>query len=139
VIIKRIVKKECKEIGECERQLAAKQQTIWIMLTSSVHLRRQTHRWHTAGNDVIKLKKVEEWVDPADTTYLGDGFAASITYDYNFVNYNGYARTFYVHTWQTAQISSITFGGSGTTFGVNISITNSQYSFKAFNGSDATF
>lgn len=89
--------------------------------------------------DIIRRKKWGGWVDPADTTYLGDGFAASITYDYNFVNYNEYARTFYVHTWETAQINSITFGGHGTTFGVNISITNSRYSFKAFNDSDAHF
>ena len=72
-------------------------------------------------------------------SYLGKGFAASIAYSAGFSNYNGYARTFYVHTWNSAYISDIGFGVSGKQFGVDVNITNSQNSFKIFNNSDTVF
>ena len=89
--------------------------------------------------DVIKLQRLDLWIDPEDVTYLGNGFAASITYDSNFTNYNGYARSFYVRTWSKAKINSISFGVSGKQFGVNFNISDAQNSFQVFSGSDTTF
>lgn len=75
--------------------------------------------------------------------YLGAGFAATITYDSKFVNWNGKARTFNAHTWNTTDISSIGFnGGGGTggaTFGVDIAFSSTSNSFKAFNSADTSF
>lgn len=90
--------------------------------------------------DVAKIINPNElYIDPEDVTYLGSEFFAIITYDSNFTNYNGYARTFYVHTWDNAIINSITFGVSGKQFGIDISISNVEHSFKIFNGSDSVF
>lgn len=35
--------------------------------------------------------------------YIGKHFAAMVIYDSNFANFNGYARTNYIHTWSNAQ------------------------------------
>ncbi|SFD59624.1 hypothetical protein [Bacillus sp. UNCCL81] len=89
--------------------------------------------------DKIKLVDILGLIGPEDATYLGHGFSAGVQYDSNFANYNGKARTFYVHTWSNASISSITLGVSGKTFGADIQITNSANSFTIYNGSDASF
>ncbi|GAB2695351.1 coiled-coil domain-containing protein [Paenibacillus thermoaerophilus] len=76
---------------------------------------------------------------PDDFTYYGSGFSATITYDSNFTNYNGYARTMYAHTWDTTTINSIGFSGGGGQYGVDISWSSSSNRFVVFNGSDTVF
>ncbi|MGN7414543.1 hypothetical protein [Paenibacillus sp. SAF-068] len=74
-----------------------------------------------------------------DVAYMGNNFAAQITYDSNFKNLHGNARTMYVHTWDTAKISSISLGVSGGNFGANVTISNAAKSFTVFNNADASF
>ena len=57
--------------------------------------------------------------------YYGKSFDIMVKYDYTFENFYGKARGLYVHTWSSASLNSISFSGSGISFGW----TNVQYSF----------
>ncbi|WP_138917773.1 hypothetical protein [Paenibacillus vortex] len=78
-------------------------------------------------------------VNPSTFTYLGRGFAASATYSSTFTNYHGYARSFYGHTWNTTGISSVSFGGTGSTYGVTINFSSTSNRFPAYSNADKTF
>ena len=76
----------------------------------------------------------------SDMTYSMKGYSALVRYNSNFVNYNGYARTFYAHTWNSCNITGITFGTSGSSFGVNVTFTpNDPHGWRIFNNSDTLF
>ncbi|WP_199624635.1 hypothetical protein [Paenibacillus alkalitolerans] len=89
--------------------------------------------------DKMRLKNACGVCVVGDYTYYGSGFSASVTYNSNFVNYNGYARSMYAHTWNTTTINSIGFNGSGTGFGVTFGWSSESNKFPIFNGSDTTF
>lgn len=65
-------------------------------------------------------------------TYVGLTWYGACTYDNYFSSYNGVATAYYVHTYDTANISSVTFGAQGKTAGVNIEITSKENSFIAY-------
>lgn len=71
--------------------------------------------------------------------FLGNNMSIVMTYDSNFSNFHGYARTFYTHTWDKAGITSINFGASSSSYGVNVVVSNTSYGWTIYNGSDATF
>ncbi len=74
-----------------------------------------------------------------DVAYQGKGYSALIRYNSNFANYNGNARVFYAHTWNTCNITNLSFGaGSGFTFGVDIDFSTSN-GWKIFTNSDTSF
>ena len=75
---------------------------------------------------------------PDGVGYVGYKWYGSCTYDANFSSYNGVATAYYFHTYSRAEISSISFGVEGKTAGVNVNITEQQYSFPAYS-SDRTF
>ncbi len=77
--------------------------------------------------------------NPGVYVYHGDGFAASVTYGSSFSSYSGYARSFYGHTWNSTGISSVTFGGSGSTYGVSINFSSTSNRFPAYSGADTVF
>lgn len=64
--------------------------------------------------------------------YVGKHFAGQSVYDSKFVNYDGVATTYYIHTWNSASISGIDFGVSGKSAGVNAKINNSSNSFICY-------
>jgi hypothetical protein len=64
--------------------------------------------------------------------YVGKHFADQVVYDRNFVNYSGVATSYYIHTWSSASISSVTFGVEGKTAGVSASISDVPDSFTCF-------
>ena len=70
--------------------------------------------------------------------YVGYKWYGSCTYDINFASYSGIATAYYVHTWNSAEITSIRFGLEGRTAGVEISVDVSSKSFTAFS-SDKIF
>ncbi|MPM05590.1 hypothetical protein SDC9_51880 [bioreactor metagenome] len=71
-------------------------------------------------------------------SYIGKEWSGSCTYDSNFGSYSGIATGYYVHTWETAVLSSVTFGVNNQTAGVNFTIIDEAYFFQAF-GSDKVF
>ncbi|XID91667.1 hypothetical protein ACF3MZ_24685 [Paenibacillaceae bacterium WGS1546] len=80
------------------------------------------------------------WLTGAITVrYRGHGFGASVVYNSNFTNWNGKARTLYAHTWNSTNVSSISFNGSATNFGATINFSNDLNRFSAFNGADTSF
>lgn len=89
-----------------------------------------------------KLRKIDDlfgyFADTRDFTYIGKHFAGLSRYDSNFTNYSGVATSYYLHTYSEASISSLKFGISGKTAGLDFTITNSQYSFPGFS-SDTRF
>jgi hypothetical protein len=90
-----------------------------------------------------KQKYIKSPINPiiyaSDVTYFGKGYSALIRYNSNFSSYNGNARAFYAHTWNSCNISGLTFGyGSGFTFGVNITFSDAN-GWKIFNNSDTPF
>ncbi len=74
--------------------------------------------------------------------FIGKGWSGVCTYTSDFAYYNGIATAYYVHTWSRANISSVSFNVSGSPAGVvggiNIQITNNQYSRKEYSA-DASF
>lgn len=72
------------------------------------------------------------------TQYIGYKWFGSCTYDSNFASYSGIATGYYIHTYNSAAINSITFGVTGKIAGVNISIANVNDSFAAYS-SDTIF
>ena len=71
--------------------------------------------------------------------YIGKHFAAMVIYDSNFANFNGYARTNYIHTWSNAQIENVSFGANGDSPTFQVTIANSSKSFTCFSTSETRF
>lgn len=46
----------------------------------------------------------------ANFRYVGKHFAVTLVYDGNFSNYNGYASTYYTHTWAETGVTGATIG-----------------------------
>lgn len=74
--------------------------------------------------------------------YVGATWSGYCAYDTNFAYYDGIATSYYVHTWNKATLTSVSFqvggssaGGSGS---IGFTITNVEKSFKAFS-SDTRF
>lgn len=65
------------------------------------------------------------------TKYIGYRWYGSCTYGSNFANFSGIATAYYVHTYETAYIKSVTFTG-GSQPGVSIEIANQSHAFKAY-------
>jgi hypothetical protein len=90
--------------------------------------------------DQIKLTKGGDLtISSKNTTYLGKGFSASITYNSNFANYNGKARTMYAHTWKETTITSIGFSGGKESYGASISWSHNVNRWAVYSPSDASF
>ena len=49
-----------------------------------------------------------------------------------FGNYNGVATAYYIHTYNEANLKSVTFGKNGTTAGIEANIEAVESSFTAF-------
>lgn len=60
--------------------------------------------------------------------YVGKHFATQLVYSNDFVNFSGTATTFHIHTYDKAQLKSVTLSTSG----VSAVIDFSESSFKAF-------
>lgn len=91
--------------------------------------------------DYIRLKKDMGLICEKTTeyfSYIGKHFAGLARYDSKFSSYDGVATSYFVHTYSSASISSVKFGVSGKTAGIDFTITNEQYSFPAFSN-DARF
>lgn len=73
-----------------------------------------------------------------DSRYVGYKWYGSCTYDSNFGTYSGVATAYYIHTYDKANISSISFGLNGKTGGLGIEISSNENSFTAFSA-DKTF
>lgn len=70
--------------------------------------------------------------------YVGYEWYGTCTYDSWFGSYSGVATAYYIHTWSSATINSISFGQQGKVAGISVSITNQQNSFIGYS-SDRTF
>jgi len=70
--------------------------------------------------------------NPNDSSYVGYKWYGSCTYDSKFGTYNGVATAYYIHTWSSAHITSLTFGVEGKTAGLSVSIDNMQKSFIGY-------
>ncbi len=68
----------------------------------------------------------------AKYVYLGDQWSGICYYDSEFASFSAVATSYYVHTYDSASISSITFGVSGKQAGLEIAIENSAGSFVAY-------
>jgi len=87
----------------------------------------------------VKSNNLPSPIVEYELSYMGYGFSATITYDSNFENWNGKARTLYAHTWVNTEISSITFHGNSNTFGADVNFSNQSNKFWIYNGADTNF
>ena len=71
--------------------------------------------------------------------YLGYVFTVAMTFDSSFAQFNGKARGFYVHTWDTTSITSIGFDVGVGSFGLNVAWVNQGHSFQIYSNADTTF
>ena len=70
--------------------------------------------------------------------YVGYKWYGSSTYDANFSSYSGVATAYYIHTYKSASVTSVSFGVNGKTAGINATIAGVSNSFTAFSN-DKTF
>lgn len=68
-------------------------------------------------------------------TYMGYGFSAQAIYDSKFTYYDGKARTYYAHTWETTDITSIGISADG----FSTSWSSSDYRWAVYNNSETIF
>ncbi len=66
------------------------------------------------------------------TRYVGHTFSGLCNYDRYFGSMSGIATAYYIHTWSSATISSVSFGIEGKTAGINATISGSSNSFIAY-------
>lgn len=71
--------------------------------------------------------------------YIGKHFSVTIVYDGNFTNFHGYARTQYVHTWSSAQITEVSFGINGDATKFNITVAPEVKSFQCYSTGELRF
>ncbi len=71
-------------------------------------------------------------------SYLGRGFAATLTYNSDFSDFNGKARTAYAHTWDDVYISSVSYNVSSSP-GFSVGFANGPEGWAISNGSDTLF
>ncbi|WP_167957727.1 hypothetical protein [Anaerosporobacter faecicola] len=64
--------------------------------------------------------------------YIGYKWSGLCNYDTWFGNYSGIATAYYIHTYKSASISSVSFGVDGKNAGINASISNESNSFQCF-------
>ena len=63
--------------------------------------------------------------------YVGHKWSGVCTYDNWFGNYNGVATAYYIHTYNEANLKSVTFGKNGTTAGIEANIEAVESSVTA--------
>lgn len=76
--------------------------------------------------------------DPFTNVYVGYKWYGSCTYDAAFGSYNGVATAYYVHTYNSAEVSGVSFGLEGKTAGISVEVSSSANSFTAYSN-DKTF
>lgn len=64
--------------------------------------------------------------------YVGKGFTSIGKYDIKFTNLNGIATQYYDHTWSGCTIDSITFGVSGKSAGLDVSVSDKNSNFLIY-------
>lgn len=80
--------------------------------------------------DFIKFTKVDNYILWANTRYNYNAYYMQCTLRYNkaFSNYNGNAKLFYAHTWNSANISSIGVSKSGP----SVSVSKTSNAWKGY-------
>lgn len=73
-----------------------------------------------------------------DWEYVGYRWYGMCTYDANFANYGGVATAYYIHTWESTRITSLGFGISGESAGIEVGYSYQDNSFEAYS-SDLRF
>ena len=75
------------------------------------------------------------------TTSIGQNFGAVVRYDSTFASFSGKAASFYVHTWDNGNISSITLGVQGGNWGgsIQIAFKDSSDVVKAMSSGQLSF
>lgn len=101
----------------------------WTLETTSRNDGNSSTGFGYRLQDVIK---VDEYFS---VSYLGKHFASQGIYDSNFVNATGNAASYYIHTWKSCQITSLTLTGkTDKTAGLSVTLSNYAESFTAFSG-----
>jgi len=69
--------------------------------------------------DFIKFTKVDNYILWCNTTYLYNAYNMTcvIRYNSNFKNYNGNAKLFYAHTWNSTSVTSVSVSKTGAGIG----------------------
>lgn len=65
-------------------------------------------------------------------TFIGKEWYGDCTYDYDFTYYNGIATAYYVHTWNTATLTGVSFGIGVDQVALGFNIQNEEHSFKGY-------
>ena len=66
------------------------------------------------------------------STYVGYIWYGACTYDYRFGSYSGIATAYYIHTYDSASIESVSFEVNKKTGGLTVNVSNSNESFVAY-------
>ncbi len=64
--------------------------------------------------------------------YIGYRWYGSCTYNYNFASYSGIATAYYIHTYSSTHIQSISFGQEGKTAGISVTLSSYDNYFQAY-------
>lgn len=86
----------------------------------------------------FRLQDYTRYNNDATLGYVGYQWYGSSTYDSWFGSYSGIATGYYIHTWKSTSLTSVKFGVSGKTAGIDATLNSSSNSFTAYS-SDKTF
>lgn len=103
----------------------------WTLSCSGTWLNdnwNQNMMGNVAGLDGFGFEMPDEIIG---SKYVGYKWYGSATYPSNFANFNANAKSFYVHTYYSAVIQSMSLGIQGISGYVDLSISNNSYYFKA--------
>lgn len=89
------------------------------------------------GSKGFGFRLQDSWQDGIGH-YVGHKWSGLCTYDSWFGNYNGVATAYYIHTYDSANLTGVSFGVDGKTAGISASIEFQEDSFTAFSN-DKTF
>ena len=87
----------------------------------------------------FRLQDYKSYVNlTGSVDYIGYSWSGLCTYDTYFGSYSGVATSYYVHTYDSCTINSISFGVNGTVAGITADLSDAAKSFIAYS-SDKTF
>lgn len=81
----------------------------------------------------FRLQDYKKYIDETfEVDYIGYSWSGLCTYDTNFQLYSGIATSYYIHTYDSCVINSLSFGVNGNLAGITVNLSNASKSFMAY-------
>lgn len=86
-----------------------------------------------------KYTFVDIYSSPIQGKYYGEGFACVMRFGSSFINWNGFARSYYTHTWKNTVIDSLGFNIGVDSVGFDVSWAEGINHMELYSNGDTQF